>query len=321
MLRQILRFLFEEFLRKLKMKIFLIFLGVSLILWFITKLSMNYTGVVSARVLYSQLAGDKLLLNRDDPEIPLLVSTNGYRMLGYLFTPPKVKVNASGATQIQGVNHYITTFEQFNALAQQLPGDVKLERIALDSLFLDLGVNKTKRIPVTSMLEVNFKKGFSLYSEIKLQPDSITVSGAENLIDSLQLLTTEEKQLQEISQDFEEPLRLDIPAIYGGLDFSATSVVAKGVVDRFTEKSVVVPISLKNVPEGKEVKLFPAEVTVRYNVAFQDLEAVNVSQFVIECDFASLNENQNLVATIVSSPEKARMPRIVNNDIDYLIKQ
>ena len=322
MLKQVARFLFKEFLEKLKMKIFLVFIGVAIVLWSLTKLSMNYIGLVYAKVEYDQLAGDKLLLNSEEPKVPLLVSTNGYRMLGYLFSSPTIRVNASRAQQLKGVNHFITTSGQFSSVAQQLPSDVKLEQLATDSLFLDLGVNKTKRIPVVAQLQVEFKKGFSFYDNLKLEPDSITVSGAENLIDSIQQLMTSIKELQDISQSFEESITLEIPDKFQSLSFSDSEVKVSGEVDRFTEESIVVPITLVGVDPGKTVKLFPDEATIRYKIAFKDLNSINVSQFKVECDFSSLNsDNEVLIARLVEFPEKTHSARILTSNIDYLIKQ
>ena len=60
-----------------------------------------------------------------------------------------------------------------------------------------------------------------------------------------------------------------------------------------TEKEVIVPITLENVPKGINVKTFPAEVKIRFSVSLSHYNSVTEETFKVIFNYDDLNLQNN----------------------------
>ena len=58
-------------------------------------------------------------------------------------------------------------------------------------------------IPVHSQVQVEFAVGYAAREELKIDPDSITVSGPDNILDTLNQLHTVELDLKDVKRDLQ----------------------------------------------------------------------------------------------------------------------
>ena len=73
---------------------------------------------------------------------------------------------------------------------------------------------------------------------------------------------------------------------------------------RFTQINKVIPIRLKNVPKGKELRVKPAEVELSYWVAMQDVDKVKASDFDVYCDYNEVAMTQSAVLNVFLDENK-----------------
>ncbi len=75
-------------------------------------------------------------------------------------------------------------------------------------------------------------------------------------------------------------------------------------VARFTEFNQVVPITIKNVPEGKELIIKPSKVDLSYWVAMKDAAKVKASDFVVYCDYNEIAMTERAVLNLFLDEDK-----------------
>ncbi|MFT4668899.1 MAG: YbbR domain-containing protein, partial [Ulvibacter sp.] len=91
-------------------------------------------------------------------------------------------------------------------------------------------------------------------------------------------------------------------------------------VAEFTQKKMVVPIQLTNVPQETIVKLIPTTVTVTFNVSVEDFNEINASDFKLVCDFNERNLDEDFILLkLEEGPPRIYNIELSTKKIDYLI--
>ena len=71
----------------------------------------------------------------------------------------------------------------------------------------------------------------------------------------------------------------------------------------------MIPIKLKNVPKRKELIIKPSEVELSYWIAMQDVDKINVSDFLIYCDYNEVYMTDNAILNVFI--DESKTPSIV----------
>ena len=312
-----------KLLQRHRINRFLVFLLLSIVLWGLTTLSEQYTRPLPLDVVYVNISEEKRLLDpKDRPQAYSTLKASGFRLMTYSLFGKEVQVDASKAKQIEGYRYALPIRAVSYEIGQQFPEDVTVSLQEHDTLFLQLGVNLQKKVQVFANVSLSFRKGYDLYREIEVVPDSLWVRGPENLVDTLRYVVTARLEIKDLYDSFERPVSIVKGKGQDQLEFSQGSVTISGEVGQFTEEVVEVPLRLINVPEGEQVKLFPEKVEVVYRVAFRDLKSVSPSDFVVVCDYKEVEEGHPFfTASFQEKHPVAGAARIKNPRVDYLIKK
>ena len=67
---------------------------------------------------------------------------------------------------------------------------------------------------------------------------------------------------------------------------SSVVAISTIIAERFTEKKLIVPLHVKNAPEGYKIRLFPKEVEVNVRVGMTHFAQVQVSDITATCTYS-----------------------------------
>lgn len=313
--------LFKELFKRRKINTFLIFFVVSFMLWTLIKLSNTYTDTIKMKVQYTNLADDKILLGNQDNTIEAQVKTTGFRMLRQKFFKPNIEVDLKKVNKLKSAETFFVLTD--NTVDKHLYQDIEILKVSPDTLFLKLGKNKTKEVPVIHQLELTFENGYNLYDSLRIAPETITISGPEDVVDTLKVVYTEIKQIERISSDIELDIKLLKNDSLKRLKYSVSKVKVLAKVDKFTEGKLNIPLRVINLPKGYSIKLFPKEVTITYTANVSDFNSITENDFAIQCNYADI-ENTNasfFIPKLIKFPKAVKTHRIENKKINFLIKK
>ena len=141
-----------------------------------------------------------------------------------------------------------------------------------------------------------------------LQPDSVVVVGAKDLVSKVNFVETEKVVLSDVKKNLLETVQLKIPKKTNNLTFSNENVILKAKVEKFTEGALKIPVNVINVPESINLKYFPKEVSVSYYVSLSNFNSILAKDFKVVCDYNKVVNNQPLLV-----PEIERFPKLVKN--------
>ena len=300
---------------------FILFSFLSVIFWFMTKLSKEYDSSIKYPVSYINLPSNKLLQEKPSEYIDIRIRATGFKLISSKVSPRKLTIDASNIYGKSLTNYYLLLSQQKLSVQKQLNTGVKVAYFIKDSVHFKLGVLNQKKVVVKLISDLLFAEGFELNNSISIQPDSILLTGPKLTLDTISFVSTGLLQKKELNVSINE--FLDIKEFNPDSNVSAEKdkVLITASVERFTEGSVEVPIKVINIPDGKQINTFPKFVKVTYRIALSNFNKIDSSTFLIECDYG-ISENNNLpylLPKLVGSSSMIKNARISPQKIDFLI--
>jgi len=252
-----------------RLVIFLVCLFIATILWFLNALSKNYTTILSYPVKYVNLPKNKFIINNPPSNLQLRVNAYGFTLLRYKisFANSPVLLNISeimdenrivpgGVLNLQTSIITENIRNQFSSDIQVIDVRPSIVQLVFDSL-------ESRRLPVASRLELHYSTRFGQSGNITINPPTVEVTGARALIENLDTIYTERKIYRNVKASLEREVTLEMP---DKMTLEPKKVTIRIPVDEFTEKSMIVPLSIRSKPDEVNIRLFPREVEVSFSV-------------------------------------------------------
>jgi hypothetical protein len=305
-----------------KVQIFILFLVLSSLIWLLIELSKSYTSSVNFKIEYNQIPTDKLFETKPVDEIKLAVKSPGFSLLKYKIRTKKIALNLSNLS-VDGERYYILPNQQLSYLTSQLSGGVEIVEVFKDTIFLYLGKNISKKVKLKPNVDLSFKHGYNLASDITIDPDSVLISGPKKLIDSINQIETVSKQLINVFENQSVNVGLVLP-LNENFEASAKQVLYSANIDKFTEGKIEIPVTLINVPENIKVNPFPKQIELIYTVGLSNFNNITSNSFKVVFDYKQYEKDtliQFLEPTILYQSNLISTLKLNPSKVEFLIKQ
>lgn len=303
-----------------RINIFILFIVLALLFSILTKLSKNYTQTFSFHINAINVPEDIVIIKDTTNVIHITLTAFGFRQIKYYFTNPTIDVDFSALDKNTTHFNWIAKRELSNII-EQFDINEKIENINPDTLFFRYDVNIIKKVPIVLNSDIKFLSGYDLIETFNLEPDSIKVIGPRILIDSILEIPTEKLVLDNINSDVENIIKLKLPNQNQDLKFSHTQIQVSGVVEKFTEGTIDVPINIINVPKNIKIEYYPKVVPVIYYTSLSNFKSISSSSFIVECDYNVLNNKDSyLIPKIVQQPEQVKNARLNIKRVEFIIQ-
>ncbi|MDX1761936.1 MAG: YbbR-like domain-containing protein [Christiangramia sp.] len=306
--------------KKSSVKTFSFFLVFSAVVWVLVQFSKTYTQVIEIPVNYINAPLDKSISEERPDHVDLQLQDNGFSIYYYKFFNPKLEVDLSEAKESNGKLVY-SLQNHLSDIEQQLKVDFENSLIVQEEIVVPFQFKKEKMLKVEPRIEVSYAVGFSADEQIQLEPDSIKVSGPEEIIDSLTSVPTRAIKLNKVNDDLDGNVAIDTSSL-GELSFYENSVKYFQKVEKFTEGSAEIAVEVTNVPDDLNLAYFPKTVIVYYQVNLQQFESVSSADFRVICNYKDVKKGDDyMIAQIVEKPEFVNNVRLNERRIQFVIKR
>lgn len=284
-------------------------MGIALVFWLLVKLSQTYR-TQRPVVFELDIPQEKALSELPPSDMVAELEGSGWDLLFDYFSHRKIML-AFDMHEISRLN--LNRGQLRNDIAQKLRGnDIKVLEINYDDVLLELENRNSKTVPVIIQKRLAFAPEHHLKTPITLKPDSITLSGPNSLIDSIQYWPTDSLVLKNLKAD----MTMNIGLLRPGPEIlmSTDKVEATIEVEPFTEKSMFVPLLIKNAPDS--LRIFPDKITVSCKLGLSMYDSVSYRDFTAEADLRGISPNtSNHTVPILIT----RYPSFVQN-LQYIPK-
>lgn len=304
--------------------IFLFCLLLSTFFWFLSALSQEYTTNLSIPLLYDSMS-DEFVLEKDPlKELTIQVSGSGFELLGEQISlnRNKIEVDLEAARLGKNKSFYILSNSLREKIRKELDPDLNLLNITPDSVPLKSQKRIRKKVAVHFNSAITVEKGYGIRREAKIKPDSIWLSGPTSFIDTVKRVETELLKASKLSDTLQKSISLLKPKNIRGIQYEENRVDVLVEIEKYTEKSLLLPIRLDSNSSSFNIRTFPAQVQAYFLVPLSQYQQLNenrlVAQLLLEQD---IEKSKKLKVQINNIPEFAKLNRIEPEYVEFIIRK
>ena len=281
-------------------------IGIALCFWFLNQLSSAFRKTISVKIEYT-LPNGKTLSAAPPPSAMVTLQGTGWDMLTE--REAKIYLNLNEDS--------IQVFPMRSIATQALGAEVV--GISMEQLTLEIEEAVSKKVPIQVLEAISFDKGFDLANPITVTPSVVTVSGPKILIDNLLNIKTDTLKLTKLNSEIATKIRL-LPHPLLKYDLQEVQAILKA--EQFTEKSMFIPIVVKNAPQ--RLKIFPNKIKLDCTVALSRYAELNTANFeaIVDLKGAAFNPKNNTVAIVLTKyPDFVRNVKFTPKSAEFYFEK
>jgi hypothetical protein len=298
---------------------FFFFLILSTLFWVLAKFSKETSATITASLNYIDLPEGTALSANNPEEVAFDISANGFEFLNYKFKTPTITVPVNRFAGDDASEAIIEELQLAKLINDQLKQDLSVQNLSMRGITVNLDAIISKQIPVSLTSEITYKEGFKSVGGLVITPDSVVISGPENLLLDFSSIATVNFSASELDSDFSEKIDLQLPTDEL-LQVEPQEVKVAIKVLEFTQKELTLPINIINLPAGVNIKLVPQTINISMDVAIDDFNSISAEDFHLVCDYAQRNMTENfLIPRILRKPASVQHIELTPKKIEFLI--
>ncbi len=302
--------------------IFLFFLICSSLFWLVMSLNKTYEVQVSFPIEYVNTPAEIEFSAELPSSFEVKLKDKGTSLIKYIhknFNPIVIDFNEyssytnKDSWKISTATHFEKVvkqqIDQSSLIIDYYPNEIVIEKKLLES----------KKIKVMPKINLNFQKQYYLCDEIITTPDSITLYGYKDILDSLDFIYTQEYTSEKLKDTLNATLSLDIPN-HCKAKPNKVNIIAP--IEFYTESDIDLSIRIKNLPENISVKTIPEKLNLSFLVGLSKYKEIRPSDFILSLDYEVLRKSNSSSETVTleSYPEHIKKPYLKNDKVKWLIE-
>lgn len=176
----------------------------------------------------------------------------------------------------------------------------------------------SKKVPIVLLDSITFSPGYVLQGPIGLKPDSVQVSGPYSLVNSIEIWETTRLTLKDLKSNLRQPVALNPPP--PELTLNVKAVQATIQTEQITEKSLFIPLQIRNAPDS--IRYFPEKVKVTCTVGLSIYNTIDTSDFAVEIDlkkFPFSDGKHTLPIQMIKKPAQALTVQFTPKSAEFFI--
>jgi YbbR domain-containing protein len=309
-----------------RLVIFLFFLIVSTLIWYLSKLSHEYSTNLSYPIRYESLPKGKVLVGEPLRKMQLKVKAFGYTLLkakmSAALSPIELDLNKHLSQSYEDAKpkYFVLTYRIRSSVAKQLGSDILLEGIEPDTLFVEMAEMVEKKVPVEPLVETDFERQFMQSGSITIEPEIITLSGPKSILDTILKVKTNALKLNKLNQKVIK--KLSLQPIHQ-VSFSSRTVTVNIPVEKYTELTVNVPVEIENQPDSLKLMFIPKNISVKCNVVLSRYFSLKPRMFKAVVDYRLIANslNRKLKVRITMAPDYITLVDFEPKYVEYIIEK
>lgn len=301
---------------KKKIPIIVVAIIFSIILWGSISLSEDYYSNIEIPLKIIDFPKDYTLSSELPEQVKINVKGVGWKLFS-LNVGQDVSYNVSVNNDSGFINVNLIDYLTDN---RWIISELEVIDINPGSISFSVERRIEKKIPIVANLNLDFKAGYGLATDIILNPDSVLVNGPLSVISSLTELPTKEIVLSSLDKKTVERFGfIDLPGTSYGTDFVTVTFDIQRIVDKQFDD---INVEVLDVPPDRDVVLLPNKVSFGVRGGIDILGKLDKSQFeaFVFYRYVVLDTLGNVIPQ-VRLPENTTLLYLKPQRLRYVIKK
>lgn len=302
-----------------KVLTFLVFLAISAVLWFLIKLTKEYTSQTTFVVTYTEVPVNKWV-STSQQTVKLSFVADGFVTLRHNLVREQFRTIVIPLDEVpyrlEGGNTYSYSSQYVaERVADWLGVPAGNVTINDDKQFFNMEDLQSKELPVKVPLDVKTQRQYEVYGEPHATPASLTVYGPKNMLDTMTSVYTETFRAVNANGNLLQTLAVDL--YDGAIRSNVDKVEVVVEVEQYTEIDIEIPVK---VTDSLNLRFFPETMKVKCLVPIRDYASVNGASFKALADTAQLHRLEPLLdVKLVQVPDNVQVLKTEPDQVEYLI--
>ena len=311
----------EEIEKKDKTKLltFLIFLLISTALWFLIKLTKDYSSQTVFTVIYSEVPVNKWV-STPEQQVKCSFVADGFATLRHNLVREHRRIVEIPLDEVPyrlegGVTYSYSSQYVAERIAGWLGIPASNITMSEDKQYFNMEELQSKEVPVLVPLDVYTQRQYDVYDVPKVTPALVTVYGPKNVLDTMTAVYTETLHAANVSENIVRTLGIDY--YNGAVRAEEKTAEVLVEVEQYTETDIEVPVK---VTDSLNLRFFPETMTVKCMVPIKDYAGITGTSFQVLADTAQLHRRLPLLnIELVQVPDHVHVLKTEPDQVEYLI--
>lgn len=310
-----------------KAGVFLFFVLLASIFWLLKSLDKNYNILIQYPINYQDSPTGKVLVGNISNSVYINVSARGYMLLKLRLlassNPINISLKKSNLQQKQGadsLHYYLITKQVTDNYISKLDLDIQVHDILPDTIFLNFAKKIIKKVAIKPNIQIKNIKQFVLKRAPYSIPDSVLISGPDFIIENIRSISTIIYESNKNETLDKKTLQLELPS---NISVSSSEVDVYIEREKYTEKSLQVPIRVLNLPDSIDLKTFPSTIELTCHVGLSQYQKVKASDILVAVDYNDIykNTNKKLSIKIINTPSNIQSIDYKPKTVEYILEK
>ena len=287
----------------------------SVILWGSVSLNGEYIATVKIPITFTNVPEGYVIGSTSVNEISINVKGAGWDILSLIFS----RNNEYSIPVGRVFGKQEVTVKNSIARNSHLTASLSVLEISPEKVDFTVERLASKKVKILPDVNLNYKDGFGLVSDIKVEPESLTVYGPESKIKQMQYIKARPLTFNNLEQKITKNLTFDKPS---DLDFSSEDAKVEFDVQKIVESTYDnVAVELRGVPNAKQLVVIPNKISVVLRGGINILGKLTSGDIKAYVNFdQALNDNSGSIEPVVTAPANTKIIDIKPKKLDYIIK-
>lgn len=306
---------------------YLFFVGVATVFWFLHSLGKEYVANVNVEVAYHNFPLTKEPQENTTQQLTLNVTAYGFSLMRmqlksafYHYKIDVGKLQKHKLSAEDNLRYELSTSAIRTQFEEQLGAGIVINSVFPEDIGFRVRTMEVKKVPIRSALKIKMKSGYMLVKKPEAEPDSVTLRGPAQFLDTVNAIYTEEIPVENVSSSFKKKVALQVPD--RSVELLSNYVTLHYEIDEYIDEEKTLSIHPLNFPDSANVVLHPSEVTLKYRTHTKARGDIKEEDFVVVVDYNTVSDfSQKLEVQALNLPKEITRvymtPRYVNYIITY----
>lgn len=296
--------------------IILLSLIFAILLWFLINMNQHFTTTENVRI--NLINSDTLPLKKTIPSyIKTKIQAKGWDLISLKISGiPNLTIDL---LQLEKS----TTFDKkaiLNSIA--LSNHYNVVDVSPDFFKLEMDAYSSRKVPIQLDATLKFKDAFGAIGNIILQPESVLISGAKSIVDTIRVWKTQKIEIKDISSNIEKKVPLMEPPKHV-LSADVQEVKINLLVEPFAEKTLSgITIEIVDIPNNKEIIVIPPKVDMIIRGSIKQLSSTSIENIKAYISYTELiNDTTGFLEPQFLIPEGLKLIKKNPEKFQYIIRK
>ena len=296
---------------------YLFFVVLASCIWFAYAMNTFRKVHYTVPITYVGMANNVVLSDSLAHEITIEVMDKGSSLRTYARHPLMLHFNVADQTTKREGRVVISAEDLRRATGVLLQGTTSLLSIQPDMIEGPYYRQQEKTVPVLFSGSYRAAQQYHIIGTPNIFPSEVTLYGSRLSLDTINAIYTLPQEVLVNADSLHVAVLLAVP---DGVRMNETQAVIAFRAEEFTEKKMVMPVTVIGTPPGKNLHLFPSEVEVTLSLAIKQFAAISETDVRATCRYPQDDEAQLPVSVQFTHPGIFNA-RVYPAMIDYLVEE